>query len=366
MIDAAEIRARLSDPRKLCGALGLAKGSRPQARGITVQCPVHKERTPSCSVTTGDDGGVRFRCFGCGATGDALSLVAAVRGLDIKSDFPRVLEEAAALVGAHHVAPEPAPRKSNPPPIDAASYSALATKLVELCPWPDEPDVYAYMKRRVLVAQGSHAGLAALPPRDKQAALLEKLAETFELDTIARSGLAPRDDDGQPNLSQFNHSENRLVIPWRNLDGSIAVLQRRRLDDGKPKYVFPPGMRPLLPFGAERLRAHSADRMIVFVEGALDVLALRLLDSRDRLGILPLGLPGLEGWRPEWARFARGHEVAIGFDADGPGQKKVEAVSDDLYRAGAKSVERMRPKGAKDWAELVENGAPLPAEERAS
>lgn len=363
--DAREVRERLRDPRALSEALGLAKGAQRQARGVLVACPWHKEKTPSCSVTVGDDGTVRVHCFGCHASGDALSLVAAVRGLDIKADFTRVLEEAASLAGLQLERREAEPERK-PDRIDAASYAALAARLVELCPWSEDTSTHEYLGRRRLVVQGSHAGLAGLPPRTEQGALLAKLAEMFEIETIARAGLVRRDQSGNPDLSAFVHPENRLAIPWLGLDGSIAVLQRRRLDDEKPKYVFPSGMRPLLPFGAERLRAHAADRMIVFVEGALDVLALRLLDSRDRLGILPLGLPGLDGWRPDWARFAKGHEVAIGFDADAAGQSKVDAVSADLYRAGASRVERWKPKGAKDWAELVEKGAPLPAEERAS
>ena len=65
--------------------------------------------------------------------------------------------------------------------------------------------------------------------------------------------------------------------------------------------------------------------------------------------------------------FARGHAVAIGFDADGAGRAKVEAVAADLHQAGATVVHRWTPKqGAKDWAELVERGAPLPTAERAS
>ena len=366
MIDVTELRRSLNDPAALCEALGLSRGAKRQARGVTVLCPFHKEKTPSLSVTLGDDGTLRFRCFGCGESGDALSLVAAVRGLDIKSDFLRVAEEAASLAGVH-VDHRESERKRGPVRLDAASYAALTAHLVEICPWPDDPDVYSYMERRVLVIQGSAAGLAGLPRAEAQAPVLSKLLETFSVETLVGAGLVWEDRGTKtPDLRRFARPDHRLLIPWRGLDGSIAILQRRRLDAGEPKYIFPPGMKPALPFGAERLRAHEADRAIVFCEGAADVLALRLLDSRDGLGILPLGLPGLDGWRPDWARFAKGREARIGFDADEAGEKKVEAVAADLYRAGATRVQRWTPKGAKDWAELVEHGAPMPGEERAS
>lgn len=94
-----EIRNRLDDPARVVDALGLSKGSRPQARGMLVCCPVHADRTPSCSVRTGADGTIACRCHGCGWTGDVLGLVAAVRGLDTRRDFGRVLAEAAAIAG---------------------------------------------------------------------------------------------------------------------------------------------------------------------------------------------------------------------------------------------------------------------------
>jgi DNA primase len=347
--DVAEIRAKLRNPTAVCSALGLAKGSKRQTRGVTVLCPLHKERTPSCSITTGDDGTIRFNCFGCSATGDVLTLIAAVRGLDLKTQFREVLDQAAALAGVEVSDGKP----SEPERISPASYNAIARSIVAACPFVDDPAVLKYCDDRILIAEGARAQLAALPPLETQGVLIAKLVDMFGADALERAGLLWRDKrTNEIQLDRFAHPENRLVIPWLNLDGSVAVLQRRRLDDGKPKYVFPAGIRPALPFGAERLRANDAERLIVFVEGALDVLALRLLDRRDGLGIMPLGLPGLDGWRKDWARFAKGRHVRIGFDADKAGERQVDGIADDLFGAGAAVVERWTPR-AKDWAELV-------------
>jgi DNA primase len=96
---AGEIRRLLVDPPCVAEALGLAEGAARQARGITVRCPWHNERTPSCSITVGADGTLRAHCFGCGHGGDVLHLVAQVRGLDLRRDFMRVLDEAAQVAG---------------------------------------------------------------------------------------------------------------------------------------------------------------------------------------------------------------------------------------------------------------------------
>lgn len=93
------IKRRLADPATALDALGLRDGAKRQARGFVIACPWHAERTPSCSVTTGPDGTLRAHCFGCGRTGDVIALGAAVLGLDVGTDFPRVLAELAARCG---------------------------------------------------------------------------------------------------------------------------------------------------------------------------------------------------------------------------------------------------------------------------
>ena len=95
-VDAGEVKRRLCDPRYVATALGL-KWWPASGRGCKVCCPAQDENTPSCSLTVGADGTLRVRCFGCGWTADVFGLVAAVRGLDVKSDFVAVKLEASAL-----------------------------------------------------------------------------------------------------------------------------------------------------------------------------------------------------------------------------------------------------------------------------
>ena len=94
-----DIRRRLADPGRVVAALGLGKGSRPSTRGVMVRCPAHEDSTASCSVRAGKDGTIIAVCHGCQWRGDVLGLVAAVRGLDPRREFRRVLEEAARLAG---------------------------------------------------------------------------------------------------------------------------------------------------------------------------------------------------------------------------------------------------------------------------
>jgi len=350
--DAHRLRHTLVDVRKLCAALGLLKGAKPQARGLLVLCPWHAEKHASCSVTLGPDGTVRAHCFTCLESGDALALIARVRELDVKTQFRDVLAEAARIAGSEPVAryePVPDPERST---LDALSYSAVAARLLELCPLEKERDALRYLDRRKLFDAACQAGVSALPAPGKQDALIQTLLRDFESATLDRAGLVRQ---GQGFMYPFH----RLIIPWRGRDGSIDVLQRRRVDDADPKkkYVLPPGRRPFYPFGAEQLPTHAAEVEIAFVEGALDVLALRVLARRDGLAILPLGIPGVSGWRKEWAALAKGRTVRIGFDADAAGERHIAAVARDLREAGATRVQRWTPTAKKDWAECLASGA---------
>jgi len=124
-----EIRRQLNDPRALVEVLGLAEGMKPNGRrGVKILCPWHNERHPSCSVTLGADGTVMVVCFACDVKGDAYHLVAAARGLDIKTQFRRVLEEAALLAGVElkdgskPIRRRPRPAVARPAPVEAPNY----------------------------------------------------------------------------------------------------------------------------------------------------------------------------------------------------------------------------------------------------
>lgn len=90
-LDARDLERRLADlgPRRVCELLQI--GATPQDGYVIVTCPWHADRTPSASVTIGDNGTIRVRCFACDATRDVHALVAAVHRLDVEEDFVAVL-----------------------------------------------------------------------------------------------------------------------------------------------------------------------------------------------------------------------------------------------------------------------------------
>jgi hypothetical protein len=112
------------------------------------------------------------------------------------------------------------------------------------------------------------------------------------------------------------------------------------------------------PYGIERAGLVPEAAPVVFVEGAVDVLALRrVLASRGEIALV-LGVPGLGGWRPAWAELARGRVAAVAVDSDAHGEAHVMQIAHDLAYAGATRIERWTPPGSKDWAESLTTRVP--------
>lgn len=360
--DPSTVRREIADPQRLCSALSLTKGAKRQARGLVIRCPWHPDRTPSCSVAVEKDGTIWCHCFSCGAKGDALDLIAQVRGLDVRTQFATVLEEAAALAGIRiEGVPDMGrdakrsagadfgsgePRRRAAPALADDRFAAIVAPLLHLGRLDDSAaaaDATSYLAGRGLLESAREDGWAAIVDPE---ALGRLLADCFPRSELEASGLLRR--------GRVDHPDNRLAIPWRSPDGVVYTWQRRRLDGERDrKYVFPSGRPARWPYGVERLTIGPVGGPIVFVEGAVDTLARRALDARAGVQRVVLGVPGTDGWRPEWAELARGREAIVATDADDPGARAADRWARDLHAAGAARVTRLEPAGAHDWAEVL-------------
>ena len=331
-----------------------------------VRCVAHGDKGPSMSLTRNGD--LRAVCFSCGFRGDVFALVAAARGMVLPRDFAAVAREAAELAAL----PLPAlPIASEaPPPADDATFHAIAEALfAHVRLWPIPRDAARYLIDRRLAGQARRDGWEALPPAPRQDDAVRALLRAFpEADLIASGLFTPQTDCGG---LRFVRPGARILIPWRGPDGRILSLQRRRLDAHEPRYVAPAG-RPLThPYGCATLRA--TDVPIAYVEGAADVLALRELARRRRFAVDVLGIPGVQAWRPTWARYAKDRKAFVAVDnepepteeeraalkAQGKRptrdvvEEAAERMAEDLRNAGAVKAVRWRPR-LKDWGKDLE------------
>lgn len=347
------IMARLDDPIALCSTLGLMKQSKRQRGGVTIRCPAHDDSSPSCSVHVGPEGTLRWKCFSCSAGGNALHLIAAVHGLDIKADFVKVLAIAADLAGIRIDDEDGRERVTVPPPRqrpESTKPSTNATdedfaKVIAPLQHTGELDgrgagavVCDYLAGRGLLDAARADGWFSIRPSAGR-----MLSDMFGLELVTKCGLV--DDHGE-----LKWPDHALAIPWRTRTGEIQTIQRRHLGecDAKRRYVFPTGRGPAWPFGVEHVTGKGP---VAIVEGAMDVLAWRVAAGHTRYET-PIGVAGVNGWKGEWDALVPKRIVSIAYDDDDAGNREALKLTDRLYAAGAARVRRAKPaSGANDWAE---------------
>jgi hypothetical protein len=315
-------------------------------------------------VRVATDDTIAVRCHACGFSGDVLSLVAAVEQLDAKRDFAAVLKRAGALAGidVDRGGDDSRPRGFSSQsakatePLSSARLDAVLKPLLRMgcLDGALAVDVARYLDRRGLLGETRADGWAALPAAEAQSAWVRTMLDAAE-PTAGYSRPFTRAELRSVGLiarAGFEWPEARVCIPWRDPDGLVCNLQRRRLDDGEPRYVGLRGRAFAWPFGVQLVDTAALDAPIAFVEGAVDTLALRALCALGGTAAVVLGVPGVGGWRSSWAALARGRAAAVAFDCDGAGEQHVRRVADDLLAGGATKIERWTPPdGAKDWSE---------------
>lgn len=227
----AEIRRQLINPRDVCERLGLLEGYRPvkQANGITIRCPMHDEKTPSCSVSIGKDGTLRVHCFGhCGLDGDVFALIAAVHNLDKKRDFSIVLQLAAEMAGLS--------LENN---VSIKTYTpVLPPKAVNPCKfgYPPINDVLAFWEKCIPVFLDDDVDNYLVENRR----LRSELIVSRDLARVLKRGETVPDwaTCGKP----WPESGHRLIVPVYDSSGSLRSVRAWDFSETAPsKRVAPKG-----------------------------------------------------------------------------------------------------------------------------
>jgi hypothetical protein len=320
-----EIRRHLTDPVRLCRALGLTQDAHRTADGLTVRCPAHQERTPSCSVTRGQDGTVRVRCFGCGLAGDGFVLVAAVVHLDYRSDFREVMAQTADLIGLRDIADE----------IREGRQAAERPLPTEPTPAPER----VYPPRTQVLAVWDDAGFVnedcdasrVLVERklDPDSVAVKDLARVLRHDQVLPPWARYRGDSSESRT--WLQTGHRLLLPTYAANGNLVSLRAWRLTPGdSPKRLPPSGHKAtglvLASAAAVRmLRGEGGPGKLVVSEGEPDFLSWSIQYSGPVIGITS------GSWTSDFAsRIPLGSEVILRTDLDDAGEKYARQILEAL------------------------------------
>ena len=274
-------------------------------------CPFHKEKTPSFKV---ENERRAYKCFGCGAGGDAFRWVMETEGLS----FPEAVEKLAGEAGVE------LPKWTAEDEAREERKKSLY-EIVELAAQFYEAQLRAppgreardYLKSRGLDDAGAKQFRLGYAPRDNR--LIEFLkSKNIELDDMVAAGLArPRDESRNARDFFFD----RLMFPIGDGRGRLVAFGARALQaDVQPKYIntgettlFSKG-HLLYNFATARPAALK-NGTIILAEGYMDVIAL--VRAGFEAAVAPLGTALTEDQLHLLWRVAP--EPILAFDGDEAG-----------------------------------------------
>jgi len=267
-------------------------------------CPFHADRTPSFTIF---DGGDRFYCFGCGASGDVLDFVQRLHGV--------VLLEAARMLGAGD---PPAVALPPLPPAAETDRSAEARAIWESALAAPNTPAEAYLRTR---------GIKVPPPSDIRFARL----------SVGSLGPMPC-----------------LVAAVREMAGEVIGIQRIFLQpDGKGKAAM---RKPKLSLGritggAIRLDCVKPGDVLTVCEGPEDALSIRQMFG------VPVWASAGASNMPAMRFPSHIRRVAIAADNDEAGERAARAAA-KAFTLNGLTCRVIRPAaGFKDFNDELMKGA---------
>jgi DNA primase len=239
-----EFLDRLRDRADLLALVRLRVSLRKQGGNWVGLCPFHQEKTPSFMVHP--DKGI-FKCFGCGASGDALSFVMRTRALAFHEAVEELAEWAGLSLPERARTPEATSTGGDVGGVPAVRARRTQYQLLEACAryfreaLHDARGVRArdYLQRRGLGPElWDRFGLGYAPPGWQN--LLDHFgAETR--DALVEVGMVIQRQDGETGpVRHYDRFRDRLMFPIQDLRGRYVSFGGRILGPGEPKYLNGP------------------------------------------------------------------------------------------------------------------------------
>ena len=273
------------------------------------RCPFHDEKTPSFTVSQDKQ---FYYCFGCGASGTALTFLIEYERLP----FVEAVETLAALAGVE----VPRERSSRPERDNSGLYEIMqkAERYFREQLKGAGPAIDYLKSRGITGAMARDFGIGFAP--DSWDGLHKALASNAAgTEALIEAGLVSRNEQGRT----YDRFRGRIVFPIRDTRGRIIGFGGRRLEAGDgPKYLNSPET-PIFHKSEElyglfeaRKSVRNLSRIIV-VEGYMDVIALAQNGVRNAVATL-----GTASGEPHYRTLYRyADEVVCCFDGDQAGRR---------------------------------------------
>jgi DNA primase len=326
-------------------------------------CPFHQEKTPSFGVSRGKS---FYYCFGCQASGDAISFLRHVEGLGFSEAIAKLAERTGIEL----------PRSDDPMQAQIERARGVRERLSEVMAQARaffeaalEQAEHAELARAELEKRGVSPELArrfhlGYAPLAWDALARHLTQKKIDLQDAVEVGLIAPRRQGGGFYDRFRH---RLMFPVADQHGRLLAFSGRALPvpEGQPAEQAPPAKYINSPegplykkgqvlFGLDNARVAIRKRnQALLCEGNFDLIALHQAGFEHTLA--PLGT----AFTLEQARLIRrfAEEVVVIFDADAAGRKATRAAFELLETAGIRGRAVRLPEGHDPDSFLREQGA---------
>ncbi len=330
-------------------------------------CPFHEEKTPSFTVSPDKQ---FFYCFGCGASGSALSFILEFD----RVSFPEAVDTLARMAGVE----VPREARENSPQQDYRKHLYRILEQADehfrqqLRQSPARQHAVNYLQSRGLsgeIARDFAIGYA--PPGWDN--LLKTLGNDDQrIKQLNDAGLLIERPEDQRRYDRFR---NRIMFPIRDSRGRVIGFGGRVLSpDDKPKYLNSPET-PVFHKGKElyglfEARKHYRELpQLLVVEGYMDVVALAQFGIHYAVATLGTAC----GEDHLTLAFKHTQEVVFCFDGDNAGRKAARRALENCLSSmrdgrqvkflflpdGEDPDSLVRQVGAEKFSRMVDLAVPL-------
>ncbi len=297
------------------------KKSQPARGDYWACCPFHNEKTPSFHA---DDRRGRYKCFGCGASGDVIRFMTEKAGLS----FPEAVEQLAHEAGL--ALPAVDPQRAERDKIRLSLYQVLemsARFFADNLQGPTGARCRGYIQERDIAPDLVEQFRLGYAPGTRNALKNHLASAGVSADHMRATGLVV---DGPDIAVSYDRYRDRLIFPIFDLRGRVIAFGGRALSADVPaKYINSPETdlfhKSKVLFNLANARQAIYDGApLVVCEGYLDVIAA--VGAGLKGTVAPLGTSLTADQLALMWRFS--DAPVLCFDGDEAGQKAASRAAD--------------------------------------
>lgn len=281
-------------------------------------CPFHKEKTPSFSVNP--QLGI-YKCFSCGAGGDALSFIQKTKNLEF---FPMVMDLAAKFgLEVPKKFKEGSDTKDLKGQMMKASQQAAEFYCDMLLHHKSEEIKIAmdYLTSRGITKDIIKKYTLGIAPKSYYT-LYDTLKKDFSDEVLEKAGLILPSKESGKFIDRFR---NRVIIPIQNEMGDYVAFGARAIaPDQQPKYLNSSDSliynKSKILYGLYTAReAVKAEDGVILMEGYFDVISAQAHGIEN--AVAACGTALTSDHVKLLSRYTKSRRIYLSFDTDSAGQK---------------------------------------------